>query len=129
MTGVIRPRFQRGAGSQARRGWRELADQQAQQQKPQQHDAKGGGQHMARLARLQTGSRRCTMSIHQECQVEHATAQALPTARLGAWARATLVMPVASSGSEVTLAISVKPIQLPESPVRRAMASPARESW
>ena len=48
----------------------------------------------------------------------------LPTAMSGTSARVTDVTPVVSSGSDVTVAISTRPIQLPLSPVYCAMASP-----
>ena len=47
-----------------------------------------------------------------------------PTAISGAWLIVTALTPVASSGSEVTVAISTSPTQLPPIPVRRAMTSP-----
>ena len=41
----------------------------------------------------------------------------LPTAMSGASTRATALTPVTSSGSEVTVAMSAKPIQAPPRPV------------
>ncbi len=47
-----------------------------------------------------------------------------PTAKLGARATVTEVIPVASSGSEVTVASSITPIHVPPSPVSCAIWSP-----
>lgn len=76
-------------------------------------------------ARVHTGAGRCSRSIiTRNTRLSTQLPSALPTAKLGVFAMLTLVMPVASSGSEVTLATSVRPIQLPDRPVRCAMASP-----
>ena len=47
-----------------------------------------------------------------------------PTAISGTWATITELTPVTSSGSEVTVASRMIPIQVPPIPVLSAMASP-----
>ena len=47
-----------------------------------------------------------------------------PTAMSGAAPTVTALTPVASSGSEVTVASSTTPTQVPPSPVRRPITSP-----
>jgi hypothetical protein len=49
---------------------------------------------------------------------------ASPIAMFGAAASTTALPPVTSSGSEVTVASSTSPIQVPPSPVFSAIASP-----
>lgn len=62
---------------------------------------------MARIARLKTQLPRTS-----------------PTGMSGAAATATVLKAVASSGSDVTVAIRIRPTQLHDSPVSAAMASP-----
>jgi hypothetical protein len=52
-----------------------------------------------------------------------------PTAMSAASTRTTALTPVMSSGSEVTEAIRISPIQVPPRPVPVAMMSPYRASW
>lgn len=76
-------------------------------------------------ARCHTGSLRKKKSINtRNTRFTTQLPSASPTAKLGALATVTLVIPVASSGNEVTVASNASPIQLPDKPVRRAMASP-----
>lgn len=85
--------------------------------RPPEH---GFGLRDARQALCREG-----INDHQKHQVDDAAfPKASPTARLGALATVTLLMPVASSGSDVTTASSASPIQLPDMPVRFAIASP-----
>jgi hypothetical protein len=76
-------------------------------------------------ARCQSGSLRNKKSITtRNNKLTTQLPSALPTARFGASAMVTLVMPVTSSGNEVTVASKAKPTQLPDKPVRCAMMSP-----
>ena len=65
----------------------------------------------------------------QDRQIEHATSEHVAHGDVGAAAAVTALTPVASSGSDVTVASRMMPIQLPERPVLSAIMSPLRDSF
>jgi hypothetical protein len=83
-----------------------------------------------RLALLRIGVPRCSTSSKARIRrLNRQLPKRVPKARSGSLTRATALTPVASSGIEVTIAKSTRPIHSLPRPVFSAIASPYRASF